>query len=189
MSSPDLSCRAHHVQCRVTERRGLWGKKCKKGKTKRSPLLTYSTHLVIFLCETKGWPNSKYILIYLISDIRYIWWGKNAIWSCIWKWAKSLRNETKMRLNYLSWKAHPPKQLKSPLTGFWLCMNGTTSPFAWGIHLMSELWAVKPRCFTPPLPGLVTGQLLLHNTVYLSAAWHWISYEIFLISKQKLVNL
>ena len=88
---------------------------------------------------------------------------KNAIWLCLWKWAKSRRNETKRRLNYLSWKAHPPKQLKSPLTGFWLCMNGTTSPFARGIHLTSELWAVKPKCFTPPLHCLTTGQLLLHN--------------------------
>ena len=134
---------------------------------------------------------AKFKIYFDLSDIRYIWWGKNAIWSCIWKWAKSLRNETKMRLNYLSWKAHPPKQLKSPLTGFWLCMNGTTSPFARGIHLTSELWAVKAKCFTPPFHCLTTGQLLLHNTNSVFSCILTLNFlcEIFLISTQKLVNL
>ena len=52
-SSCTMSCHWAHRPVR---------EKVQKGKTKHSPLLTYSSHLEIFLCETKRWPNSKYLM-------------------------------------------------------------------------------------------------------------------------------
>ena len=52
-SSCTMSCHWAHRPVR---------EKVQKGKTKHSPLLTYSSHLVTFLCETKRWQNSKYMM-------------------------------------------------------------------------------------------------------------------------------
>ena len=52
----------------------------------------------------------------------------------------------------------------------WLGMNGPTLPFAWGIHLMSGLWAVNPGYLTPLCCSLL---LSIVNTSWLYPYYIW----------------